>query len=112
MATEGDGPDIHGQDAHDTKAEGGTPNGDESCQTNPIGAASRRDGTVNQTCQTKPIPGPRPRPSHVPAREVRVRKFPNTVKEETYDPHWGRWVWTGYVYANKDSNPADAGRRP
>jgi hypothetical protein len=55
-------------------------------------------------------PGLGPMPSNAPAREVRVRKFPNTVKEETYDPHWGRWVWTGYVYANKDSNPADAGR--
>jgi hypothetical protein len=57
-------------------------------------------------------PGPGPRPSSTSAREGRVRKFPNAVKEETYDSHhWGRWVWTGYVYVNKDSNPVDAGRR-
>jgi hypothetical protein len=37
--------------------------------------------------------------------------YPNTVKEMTYDSYLGRWVWTGYALANKDSKPADAGRR-
>jgi hypothetical protein len=37
--------------------------------------------------------------------------YPNTVKEMTYDSYLGCWVWTGYALANKDSKPADAGRR-
>jgi hypothetical protein len=33
------------------------------------------------------------------------------MQNSSYDFGLRRWVWTGYDLANKDSKPADAGRR-
>ena len=83
-----------GRPTHPEPPGGGTPNGggDESCETNPI-------------------PEPDSAPSNPPSQPRPVRKYPNTVNEMTYDSYLGRWVWTGYALANKDSNRADSGRR-
>ena len=91
---EGDARAAHGRDAHATEPEGGTPNGggDESCETNPI-------------------PETDSAPKKTPAEPPRPRMYPNTAREMTYDFGLRRWVWTGYALANKDSKPADAGRR-
>ena len=83
-----------GRPTHPEPPDGGTPNvgGDESCETNPI-------------------PEPDSAPKKTPSQPRPPRKYPNTVNEMTYDSFLGRWVWTGYALANKDSNQADAGRR-
>ena len=94
----------------------------ESRQTKPIDVGSPEgpvpgsaevwsDLAPGEIRQTKPMQGPGSTPDNTPARPRRIRKFPNTVNEETYDSYLGRWVWTGYALANKDSNQADAGRR-
>ena len=104
----------------DQPPEGGTPN--ESRRTKPIGAGTPggpvpgggedwSDLAPGEIRQTKPIQGPGSTANNTPSRPRRIRKFPNTVKEETYDSYLGRWVWTGYVFANKDSKQADSGRR-
>jgi hypothetical protein len=104
---------------------GGIPNDapaqEESRQTNPIGtgvpagagpggAEVWSDLAPGEIRQTKPIQGSGSMPGNTPSRPRRIRKFPNTVNEETYDSYLGRWVWTGYAFANKDSDQADSGR--
>ena len=129
---------THGRDAHATGPEGGTANGagDEACQTNPIGPEASRGksevasvlptsdlppetsdqppegGSPKQSCETNPIREPDAAPKKTPAEPPRPRMWPNTAKEMTWDSFLGRWVWTGYAFAKKDSNQADPGRCP
>ena len=91
----------------DGSSVGGIPNDaaaqEESRQTKPIDVGSP-DGPVlggaevwsdlapGEVCQTKPIQEPGAMPSNASSQPVRVRKFPNTVNEMTYDSYLGRWV--------------------
>jgi hypothetical protein len=99
--------------------EGGTPNGDgdESCETNPIGAGSNVDGTPNgaevqgQTCETNPIRGPGSIQSNTLSEPQRMRRFINTASEMTYDSYLARWVPKSIALSSKDLTQAHLGRR-
>jgi hypothetical protein len=94
---------------------GGSPN--EACETNPIDVDSNEGGTPNggeaqkQTCETNPIQGPGSRQSNTFSEPRRIRRFPNTANEMTYDSYLGGWVATGVALSDKDLNQTNWGRR-
>jgi hypothetical protein len=94
---------------------GGSPN--EACETNPIDVDSNEGGTPNggearkQTCETNPIQGPGSMPSNTFSEPQRIRRFPNTADEMTYDSYLGRWVPTGVALSSNDLNQTHWGRR-
>jgi hypothetical protein len=100
---------------------GGVPDGvaaqEPACETNPIDVDSNEGETPNggeaqkQTCETNPIQGPGSMPSNTFSEPRRIRRFPNTANEMTYDSYLGRWVPTGVALSSNDLNQANSGRR-
>jgi hypothetical protein len=83
------------------------PTGDESA----CGVGANGAQAEEPACETNPIREPGSIQSHTLSEPRKVRRFPNTADEMTYDSYLGRWVATGVALSNNDLNQANLGRR-